>query len=160
MKEKLDWPLMANNVTREDLDRLIAHLQQDDPRLTHGPEVRAFEREWAEWTGTKFCVLVNSGSSANELTMLALRHLKGDGEVIVPPLTWVSDIASVLFAGLTPVFADINPHSLGMDTKEILRKITPNTKAVFLTHILGYNALTRDLVDELAKRGITEDVIK
>ena len=122
------WPLMANNVTREDLDRLIAHLQQPDPRLTHGPEVRAFEREWAEWTGVKHCVLVNSGSSANELTMLALRHLKGEGEVIVPPLTWVSDIASVMFAGLT--------------------------------HILGYNALTHELVDELASRGIPliEDV--
>lgn len=160
MKKILDWPLMANNVTREDLDKLIAHLQQPDPRLTHGPEVRAFEQEWAAWTGTKHCVLVNSGSSANELTMLALRHLKGDGEVIVPPLTWVSDIASVLFAGLTPVFADINPHTLGMATEEILRKITPRTKAVFLTHILGYNALTRKLIDELQARGIPliEDV--
>jgi CDP-6-deoxy-D-xylo-4-hexulose-3-dehydrase len=160
MNQILDWPLMANNVTRGDLDRLIAHLQQPDPRLTHGPEVREFEREWAEWTGVKHCVLVNSGSSANELTMLALRHLKGEGEVIVPPLTWVSDIASVMFAGLTPVFADINPHTLGMDTQEILRKITPRTKAVFLTHILGYNALTRELVDALAARGIPliEDV--
>jgi len=160
MTQILDWPLMANNVTREDLDRLIEHLQQADPRLTHGPEVRAFEQEWAQWTGTKYCVLVNSGSSANELTMLALRHMKGEGEVIVPPLTWVSDISSVMFAGLTPVFADINPHTLGMDTKEILSKITPRTKAVFLTHILGYNALTRELVDELAARGIplVEDV--
>lgn len=156
----LDWPLMANNVTREDLDRLIAHLSQPDPRLTHGPEVRAFEQEWAAWTGTKHCVLVNSGSSANELTMLAIRHLYGEGEIIVPPLTWVSDIASVLFAGLTPVFADINPRTMGMDTDEILKKITPRTKAVFLTHILGYNALTKKLLDELQARGIrlVEDV--
>jgi CDP-6-deoxy-D-xylo-4-hexulose-3-dehydrase len=156
----LDWPLMANNVTRSDLDLLIAHLQQPDPRLTHGPAVRAFEREWAAWTGTKYCVMLNSGSSANELTMLALRTLKGEGEVIVPPLTWVSDIASVLHAGLTPVFADINPCTLGMDTEEILKKITPRTKAVFLTHILGYNALTRRLIDELARLGIPliEDV--
>jgi CDP-6-deoxy-D-xylo-4-hexulose-3-dehydrase len=156
----LDWPLMANNVTRSDLDLLIAHLQQPDPRLTHGPAVRAFEREWAAWTGTKHCVMLNSGSSANELTMLALRTLKGEGEVIVPPLTWVSDIASVLHAGLTPVFADVNPRTLGMDTEEILKKITPRTKAVFLTHILGYNALTRRLVDELARLGIPliEDV--
>lgn len=156
----LDWPLMANNVIRSDLDQLIAHLQQPEPRLTHGPAVRSFEREWAKWTGTKYCVMLNSGSSANELTMLALRALKGEGEVIVPPLTWVSDIASVLHAGLTPVFADINPCTLGMDTEEILKKITPRTKAVFLTHILGYNALTRRLVDELARLGIPliEDV--
>jgi CDP-4-dehydro-6-deoxyglucose reductase, E1 len=156
----LDWPLMANNVTRSDLDLLIAHVQQPEPRLTHGPAVRAFEREWAAWTGTKYCVMLNSGSSANELTMLALRASQGEGEVIVPPLTWVSDIASVLHAGLTPVFADINPCTLGMDTEEILKKITPRTKAVFLTHILGYNALTRRLVDELARLGIPliEDV--
>jgi len=156
----LDWPLMANNVTRSDLDLLIAHLQQPDPRLTHGPKVREFEREWAAWTGTKYCVMLNSGSSANELTMLALRALKGAGEVIVPPLTWVSDIASVLHAGLTPVFADVNPRTLGMDTGEILKKITPRTKAVFLTHILGYNALTRRLVEELGRLGIPliEDV--
>ncbi len=156
----LDWPLMANNITREDLDLLIEHLRKPDPRLTHGPEVRAFEREWSAWAGTRYCVMLNSGASANELTMFALRTLKGEGEVILPPLTWVSDIASVLHAGLEPVFADINPRTLGMDTEEILKKITPRTRAVFLTHILGYNALTRKLVDELARLGIPliEDV--
>lgn len=156
----LDWPLMVNNVTRSDLDQLIAHLQQPNPRLTHGPAVRAFEKEWATWTGTKYCVMLNSGASANELTMLALRTLRGDGEVIVPPLTWVSDIASVIRAGLTPVFADVDQTTLGMDTEEILKKITPRTRAVFLTHILGYNALTCRLLDELARLGIPliEDV--
>lgn len=151
---------MSNNVTREDLDALIRHLQQPDPRLTHGTEVRAFEQEWAAWVGTKYCVMLNSGSSANELTMLALRHLRGEGEVIVPPLTWVSDVASILHADLTPVFADINPRTLGMATGEILKKISPRTRAVFITHILGYNALTHLLVDELVSRDIplVEDV--
>ena len=158
--EVLAWPLMRNNVVREDLDVLIDYLRQPDPRLTHGPAVREFEREWAKWVGTKYCVMLNSGSSANDLTMLALRARFGEGEVIVPPLTWVSDIASVLHAGLTPVFADINPRTLGMDTEEILKKITPRTRAVFLTHILGYNALTRRLTDELARLGVPliEDV--
>jgi len=156
----LDWPLMHDNITREDLDTLIAYLQQPEPRLTQAGQVVAFEREWSEWVGLKHSVFVNSGSSANELTMLAVRHLKGEGEVIVPPLTWVSDISSVLFAGLQPVFADIDPKTLGMDTDEILRKITPRTRAVFLTHILGYNAITQRLVDELKARGIPliEDV--
>jgi CDP-4-dehydro-6-deoxyglucose reductase, E1 len=78
----------------------------------------------------------------------------------VPPLTWVSDIASVLQSGLTPVFADINLRTLGMDTEQILRKLSSRTKAVFLTHILGYNALTQKLLDELAARNIPliEDV--
>ena len=104
--------------------------------------------------------MVNSGSSANLLSMTALRILRGPGEVIVPPLTWVSDVASVIQSGHTPVFADIQLRSLAMDTEEILRKITPRTKAVFLTHILGYNGLTLKLLNELKARGILliEDV--
>ena len=151
---------MANNIPRGDLDTLIKFLQQDDPILTQSTNVRAFEKEWSEWLGCKYSVFVNSGASANGITMAALRELYGPGEVIVPTLTWVSDIASVLQAGLTPVFVDINNSHLGMDTDEILRKITPNTRAVFLTYVLGYNALNQRLLDELQKRNIPliEDV--
>jgi CDP-6-deoxy-D-xylo-4-hexulose-3-dehydrase len=151
---------MANNIPRSDLDALIKFLQQDDPILTQSTNVRAFEKEWSEWLGCKYSVFVNSGASANGITMAALRELYGPGEVIVPTLTWVSDIASVLQAGLTPVFVDIDNSHLGMDTDEILRKITPNTRAVFLTYVLGYNALNQRLFDELKKRNIPliEDV--
>lgn len=78
----------------------------------------------------------------------------------MPPLTWVSDIAAVLQCGLTPVFADIDLQTLGMSTDQVLAKITPRTRAVFLTHILGYNALTSELVRALSARGIPliEDV--
>lgn len=151
---------MANNIPRGDLDTLIKFLQQDDPILTQSTNVRAFEKEWSEWLGCKYSVFVNSGASANCITMAALRELYGPGEVIVPTLTWVSDIASVLQAGLSPVFVDIDNSHLGMDTDEILRKITPNTRAVFLTYVLGYNALNQRLLDELQKRNIPliEDV--
>lgn len=156
----LNWPLMRNNITREDLDALIEFLGQEDPILTQSRQVEAFEQEWSRWLGVEYSVFVNSGSSANEITMLALRELKGDGEVIVPPLTWVSDIASVLHAGFTPVFADIHPRTLGMNSAEVIRKITPRTRAIFLTHILGYNALDDILLEECGKRGILliEDV--
>lgn len=156
----LDWPLMKNNITRADLDAVIEFLKQDDPILTQSQNVRAFEQEWSNWVGVKHSVFMNSGASANLLTMAALKELYGAGEVIVPPLTWVSDIASVLQCGHTPVFADINPRTMGMDENEILRKITSKTKAVFLTHILGYNALTQRLLDELASRKVPliEDV--
>jgi len=156
----LDWPLMDNNITRADLDAVIEHLKHDNPRLTQGPEVVAFEKEWSEWVGVKHSVFVNSGSSANTITLLALREKFGPGEVIVPTLTWVSDIAAVLHAGMTPVFVDINPHTLGMDTVQVLKKLTPNTRAVFLTHILGYNGLDDVLLDGLRERGIPliEDV--
>jgi CDP-4-dehydro-6-deoxyglucose reductase, E1 len=154
------WPLMKNNITRADLDALIEFLQQDDPILTQSQNVRAFEQEWAKWVGVKHCVFVNSGASANLLTITALREHFGLGEVIVPTLTWVSDIASVLQCGMTPVFCDIDQRTLAMDEEEILRKITPRTKAVFLTHVLGYNGLSERLLADLAAREIPliEDV--
>ena len=157
----IKFPLMRNNILREDLDAVIDHLKQDDPILTNGPNIRAFESEWSKWLGVKYSVFVNSGASANLLTMaiLKIRHPEG-GDVIVPPLAWVSDVASVLQNGFTPVFADIDPETLAMDPKEILNKITLKTRAVFLTHVQGFNGLTDDLVSELAKRGIPliEDV--
>ena len=157
----MKYPLMRNNILREDLDAVIEHLKQDDPILTNGPHVRAFEQEWSQWLGVSYSVFVNSGASANLLTMalLKIRHPEG-GEVIVPPLTWVSDIASVIQNGLTPVFADINPHSLAMDTAEILAKITDQTRAVFITHVQGFDGLTDQLISELQRRDIPliEDV--
>ena len=156
----LDWPLMRNNITRADLDDLIEFLKQDDPILTQSSQVRAFESEWSEWLGVRHSVFVNSGSSANLISMAALRHHYGPGEVIVPSLTWVSDIASVIQCGFTPVFVDIDPRTLGMNIDQVFDKITADTKAVFLTHILGYNALNQRLLDGLQERGIPliEDV--
>lgn len=151
--EKLNWPLMENNITQEDLDCLINFLKSS-PRLTQGEQVRLFEKEWSEWVGMKYSVLVNSGSSANMITLAALKELFGGGEIICPPLTWVSDIASILQCGFKPVFADIDSRTLGMAEEQILSKITPETKAVFLTHILGFNALTRSLLDALEERKI------
>ena len=158
--EILNWPLMANNITRGDLDALIEFLKQDDPILTQSKNVIAFEQEWSQWLGVKHSVFVNSGSSANQITMAALKERFGGGEIIVPTLTWVSDIASVLQAGFDPVFVDINPRTLGMDTKEVLAELNSSTRAVFITHILGYNALDQTLIDECAKRNIPiiEDV--
>ena len=106
--KKLNLPLMENNITREDIDVLIEFLE-GMPRLTQSSNVMAFEEEWSKWLGVRHSVYVNSGSSANLITMAALKHLYGDGEIIVPTLTWVSDISSVLQNGFTPVFVDIDP---------------------------------------------------
>lgn len=155
------FPLMRNNILREDLDAVIEHLKQDDPILTNGPQVRAFEREWSDWLGVKYSVFVNSGASANLLSITALKlKCPEGGEVIVPPITWVSDVASVIQCGFTPVFADIDRRTLGMATDAILAKLTEKTKAVFLTHAQGFNALTDELLVELKARDISliEDV--
>ncbi len=155
------FPLMRNNILREDLDAVIAYLKQDDPILTHGANVAAFEREWSEWLGVKYSVFVNSGASANVLTMamLKIRHPEG-GEVIVPTLTWVSDIAAVLQNGFTPIFVDIDPRSLAMDPGAVAAKLSDKTRAVFLTHVQGFDGLTDALLGELKRRDIPliEDV--
>lgn len=157
----MKFPLMRNNILREDLDAVIEHLKQDDPKLTHGAHVQAFEEEWSAWLGVKHSVLVNAGASANLLTMalLKIRHPEG-GEVIVPPLTWVSDIASVLHHGFTPVFVDIDPYSLAMDSEAVIAKLSDKTRAVFLTHVQGFDGLTDTLLDTLEQRNIPliEDV--
>jgi CDP-4-dehydro-6-deoxyglucose reductase, E1 len=141
-------PLMSNNITRADIDNLVEFLQQEPiPQLTNGPKVKEFEKAWSEWLGVKYSLMVNSGSSANELTMQAIKYQHGDGEIIVPPLTWVSDIASVIHAGLKPVFCDINLTNLSFDMNHLKTLVTEDTRAIFVTHVLGLNALTYELLD-------------
>jgi CDP-6-deoxy-D-xylo-4-hexulose-3-dehydrase len=156
---ELNWPLMQNNITRDDLDVLIEFLK-GEPILTQSGNVQALEREWSDWLGVRYSVFVNSGSSANLLTISALKHSLGQGEIIVPALTWVSDIASVLHCGFRPVFVDINPRTLGMDEEQVIAKLTADTKAVFLTHVLGFNALSGRLLKKLRERNVAliEDV--
>ena len=66
----LKLPLMRNNLSREDLDRVIDYLGQEDPRLTQGDNVREFEKEWSNWLGVRFSVFVNSGSSGTSKVWL------------------------------------------------------------------------------------------
>ena len=150
---------MVNNIPQEDLDVLRDFLA-DTPRLTQSEKVKEFERQWSQWLGVKHSVYVNSGASANLVTMSVLKHLYGVGEVIVPTLTWVSDIASVLQNGLTPVFVDINPENLCMAEDEVISKITDKTKAVFITYVQGFNGLSDRLLSVLEERNIPliEDV--
>ena len=154
-------PLMNDNIDKEDIQCVVDFLSQDNiPKLTNGPKVVEFENAWGEWLGTKYNLFVNSGASANELTMLALAHIVGEGEIIVPPLTWISDISSVLFAGHKLVFVDVNFKNLSFDIEKLKAAITPQTKAIFLTHVLGINGLTDELINLCESRDIIliEDV--
>ena len=124
----MKFPLMRNNILRKDLDEVINHLKKDDPILTQNKNVNEFEQEWSKWLGVKHSVFVNSGASSNLLTMTILKlHFPEGGEVIVPPLTWISDVSSVIQNGFKPVFADIDPYSLGMKDDEIISKINDKT---------------------------------
>ena len=157
---KLNIPLMFNNINKDDLDKLIKFIDSHPPKFTQSSKVEMFEKQWSSWLGVQYSVYVNSGASANLLTMAVLKHLYGGGEIIVPPLTWISDIASVIQNGFKPVFADINPRTLCMDDEKIISTISRRTRAVFITHVQGFNGLTERLLKELEEKNILliEDV--
>ncbi len=104
-----------------------------------GPEVAAFEREFAGWCGASECVAVNSGTSALHLALLAYGIGPGD-EVITVPFTFVATIAAIEYAGATPVLVDVEPRHLTMDPAKIEAAITPRTKAIMPVHLFGHPA--------------------
>ncbi len=157
---KLSHPLMHNNITASDRKAAIKLLKTKNIILTQSKNVRKFEQAWSKWLGVKYSVFVNSGSSANLLTISILKILYKKNEIIVPTLTWVSDINSVIQNNFKPVFVDINPNNLCMDENEIIKKISKKTLAVFLTHVQGFNGLSDRLLNFLKRKKILliEDV--
>jgi len=158
---KFSHPLMKNNITSNDLNKVIKFLKSKNPILTQSKNVELFEKEWSKWLGVKYSVFVNSGSSANLLSMCILKEkFKNGGDIIVPALTWVSDVSSVLHAGFKPVFVDINKKNLCIDEEELLKKINKNTRAVFLTHAQGFNGISNKILNFLKLKSIPliEDV--
>ena len=159
--KKLNHPLMHNNFSKEDVNQVIKFLKGNKNKIfTQSKKVKEFEEKWSKWLGSKYSVFVNSGSSANLLTILALKIIYGKGEIIVPSLTWISDIASVIQNDFKPVFVDINPRNLCMDEDQIIKKINKKTKAVFISHIQGFNGLSKKLIKILKDKDIVllEDV--
>ena len=152
--------LMDNNFTKSDTNAIINLVKKKEKIFTQSKNVIKFEKTWSKWLGVKYSVFVNSGSSANLLSITILKILKGNGEVIVPSLTWVSDISSVLQNNLKPVFVDINPKNLCMSEKHVIKKINKKTIAVFLSHIQGFNGLSSSFIKHLKKKNIMliEDV--
>ena len=162
MKKKILLPLMENNITLDDRREVIKFLSKNEI-YTQSKKVSEFEQKWSKWLGVKYSIFVNSGSSANLLTIKALKIFnknKNKNEIIVPTLTWISDIVSVIESGFKPVFVDIDPLTLSMDNEMVFEKITKNTLAVFITHAQGFNGLSEKLLRELKKKKILliEDV--
>ncbi len=157
---KFSHPLMHDNFSSRDMNAVVKLLKKKDKILTQSKNVALFEKEWSKWLGVKHSVFVNSGSSANLLTMSMMKILYGKGEVILPTLTWVSDINSVIQNNFKPVFVDINPMNLCMSENDIIKKVNKNTLAVFMTHVQGFNGFTPKLISFLKKKKIIliEDV--
>ena len=144
------WPLINDNVSQKDRE-VLSDFILSNQRLTNGLKVREFEDMWSKWLGTKHSVMVNSGASGNFLSIALVKELYGIGEVIVPPLGWVSDISSVVQLGMTPVFVDISMDNLSITAENIEKAITPQTKAIVLVHCLGFNAINEKIL-EISKK--------
>jgi CDP-6-deoxy-D-xylo-4-hexulose-3-dehydrase len=143
------WPLINDNITQGDR-KVLADFCLHGERFTNGAKVKEFEKIWSEWLGVKHSVMVNSGASANYISIAMVKELKGVGEVIVPPIGWVSDLASVAQLGMTPVIVDVSLNDFNITTENIKNAITPKTKAIVLVHTLGFPAINDEII-KLAK---------
>jgi len=144
------WPLINDNVSQKDRE-VLSDFILSNQRLTNGLKVREFEDMWSKWLSVKHSVMVNSGASGNFLSIALVKELYGIGEVIVPPLGWVSDISSVVQLGMTPVFVDISMDNLSITAENIEKAITSQTKAIVLVHCLGFNAINEKIL-EISKK--------
>jgi CDP-6-deoxy-D-xylo-4-hexulose-3-dehydrase len=144
-QNNFNWPLINDNVSQTDRQVLSDFILSGE-RLTNGPKVKEFENIWSEWLGTKHSVMVNSGASANYISIAMAKEVMGIGEVIVPPLGWVSDLASIAQLGMKPVIVDIDMKNLAITAENIKNSITPDTKAIVLIHCLGFNGISDEII--------------
>ena len=101
-----------------------------------GPEVAAFEREFASYSGATEGIAMNSGTSALHAALLAAGIGPGD-EVITTPFTFVATVSAICSAGATPTFVDIDPVSMTMDPARLAAVLTPRTRAIIPVHLYG-----------------------
>jgi CDP-6-deoxy-D-xylo-4-hexulose-3-dehydrase len=152
-------PLNQSTFTSEEREAAINVIESD--QLTFGSNCLAFEKEFAKYIGSRNALLVNSGSSANLLSMFAMADpqapLKSNkkpffkgAEVIVPALTWSTTIWPIIQAGLKPVFVDSDPSTLQMRSDEVRAAISSATVAICPVHILG-NAMDMDEICSIAE---------
>jgi perosamine synthetase len=122
----------------------------DSGMLAQGPEVEAFEQEFAAWVAGRACVAVNSGTAALHLGLMAAGVQRGD-EVIVPSFTFAATANVVALIGATPVFVDIDPATFCIDPLAVEAAITPKTTAIVPVHLYGHPAAMRE-IGEIAQR--------
>ena len=133
--------LVSDTIDKQDINSLIEWLSQDEiPRLTKGELTVELEKKWANKIGTKHSVFVNSGSSSILLTLAALKHTNRlkNNKVVVPSLSWATDLSSPILLGLEPILCDCNLTDLSCDL-EYLEEIfkTESPSVLILVSVLG-----------------------
>jgi CDP-6-deoxy-D-xylo-4-hexulose-3-dehydrase len=139
--KKNSYKLLDNAFSSEDI--LAGTKVLISRQITMSSIVRKFELEFAKFVGSKYAVMVNSGSSANLLSVFAAcnplrknRFNVGD-EAIIPALCWSTSLWPLVQAGLKPVFVDIDVDTLNIDVDALIGKITSKTKVIMMVHVLG-----------------------
>jgi dTDP-4-amino-4,6-dideoxygalactose transaminase len=127
------WPSYSD----EELQAVARVLASNRVNYWTGDETRAFEREFAEWSGSARAVGVFNGTVALDLALKALGVGKGD-EVVVTPRTFIASVSCVINAGATPVFADVDRDSGNIHPESVARVITGRTRAIIPVHLGGW----------------------
>lgn len=136
----INYPLAADTWDEKEYDAINRVIESN--RFTIGPEVEMFEKEFAEYFGSKHAVMVNSGSSANLIAISALvlsekYDLKSGDEVIVPAVSWATTYTALHQCGLKLKFVDIDLDTFNLDLNQLNEAIGENTKAIFAVNLLG-----------------------
>jgi len=136
-------------ISEEEIEAVVATLRAADVYA----ETKTFEREFAEFVGTKHALGLCNGTAAIHSALFAAGVGPGD-EVLVPSYTWHASITPILHCGGTPIFCEVDPDTYCLDAADAARRITPKTKAIVVTHVLG-NPADMDAIMALARpRGI------
>lgn len=150
------WKLQENVLTDDDLQDLTDFIQTTK-RFTQFTNVAKFEADYAHWQGCKYCVYVNSGSSANLIMIAAASEMYDwpcDAEVIVPAVTWPTTITPVMQSKYKPIFVDANLSDLSFDYDKLAVAITDKTRAIFVAHLLGFPADIKKIKQIIGDRNI------
>ncbi len=141
------------NPTLPPLDRILSEYQQvyHQGLITNGKVVARLEASVCERLGVRHAIAVSSCTSG---LMLAMRALGLRGEIILPSFTFFATGHAALWNGLTPVFADCDPHTWNIDPRAVERAITPKTAAILAVHLYGNPAPVADLEWIAGKHGI------
>ena len=143
--------LARPDVGQEEIEAVSRVLR--GPILTNGPETAAFEREFADLHGAEHGVAFANGTVALVALYAALDIGPGD-EVIVPSLTFVSSATSIVYAGATPVFADVDPETFNLDPDDVARRLGPRVKAILAVHYGGQPADLAELTALASDAGV------
>ena len=127
------WP----SFTQAEADAVSQVLLSNKVNYWTGQEGRQFEREFADWADSQYAIAMGNGTLALDVAMQALEIGAGD-EVIVTPRTFIASISSVVNAGATPIFADVDAETGNITPKTIAAVMTERTKAIVCVHLAGW----------------------